>query len=143
MSGGGKDFSGSDISGQSFVDQNLSGKEFRGSKATRCADTCVPGALVLLLASCVLYAPTAQGSLRPGPHALYVRRTRTSLGRAVRTACTLAPQAKGTNFKGANLAGASFYKGARHTSTSLAATHCSLGYCTRPQPSITYGCRIP
>ena len=56
MSGGGKDFSGSDISGQSFVDQNLSGKEFRGSKATRWADTCVPGASVL-------YVPEAQGSL--------------------------------------------------------------------------------
>ena len=34
--------------------------------------------------------PEAQGSLPPGLHALYVRRTRTSLGRAVRTAyrCT-------------------------------------------------------
>ena len=37
-------------------------------------------------APCVLYVPEAQGSLLPGPHALYVRRTRTSLGRAVRTA---------------------------------------------------------
>ena len=37
-------------------------------------------------ASCVLYVPEAQGSLPPGPHALYARRTRTSLGRAVRTA---------------------------------------------------------
>ena len=30
-------------------------------------------------AACVLYVPEAQGSLPPGPHALYVRRTRTSL----------------------------------------------------------------
>ena len=34
-------------------------------------------------ASCVLHVPKAQGSLLPGLHALYVRRTRTSLGRAV------------------------------------------------------------
>ena len=32
------------------------------------------------------YVPEAQGSLPPGLNALYVRRTRTSLGRAVRTA---------------------------------------------------------
>ena len=33
VSGGGKDFSGIDVSGQSFADQQLSGKEFRGTKA--------------------------------------------------------------------------------------------------------------
>ena len=37
-------------------------------------------------ASCVPYVPKARGSLLPGRHALYARRTRTSLGRAVRTA---------------------------------------------------------
>eukprot|EP00964_Phaeocystis_antarctica_P116900 scaffold80755_cov61-Phaeocystis_antarctica.AAC.4 len=37
-------------------------------------------------ASCVLYVPKAQGGLPQGPHAQYVRRTRTGLGRAVRTA---------------------------------------------------------
>ena len=36
--------------------------------------------------SCVLYVLEAQGSLPPGPHAPYVRGTRTSLGLAVRTA---------------------------------------------------------
>ena len=36
-------------------------------------------------ASCVPHVPEAQGSLPPGPHALYVRRTRASLGRAART----------------------------------------------------------
>ena len=42
----------------------------------------------------MLYVPEAQGSLPPGPHALYVRRTRVSLGRAVpyRVPCTVAPQ---------------------------------------------------
>ena len=34
----------------------------------------------------MLYVPEAQGSLPPGLHALYVRCTHTSLGRAVRTA---------------------------------------------------------
>ena len=43
----------------------------------------------------MLYAPKAQGSLPPGPHALYVRRrARTSLGRAVRTAYRGTPGAK-------------------------------------------------
>ena len=32
----------------------------------------------------VPYVPEAQGSLPPGPHAPYARRTRTSLGRTVR-----------------------------------------------------------
>ena len=36
-------------------------------------------------ASCVLYAPEAQGSLPQGQALLYVRRTRASLGRAART----------------------------------------------------------
>ena len=54
-------------------------------------DTYIPGPLyctygLRVPAPCVLYVPEAQGSLLPGPHALYVRRTRTSLGRAVRTA---------------------------------------------------------
>ena len=42
----------------------------------------------------MLYVLEAQGSLPPGPHALYVRRTRVSLGRAVpyRVPCTVAPQ---------------------------------------------------
>ena len=34
----------------------------------------------------MVYVPDAQGGLPPGPHALYVLGTRTSLGRAVRTA---------------------------------------------------------
>ena len=38
-----------------------------------------------------MYVPEAQGSLPSRRHALYARRTRTSLGRAVRT-CTVAPQ---------------------------------------------------
>ena len=37
-------------------------------------------------AFCVLYVPEAQGSLPPGSHVLYVRGTRTSLGRTVRAA---------------------------------------------------------
>eukprot|EP00964_Phaeocystis_antarctica_P156794 scaffold126656_cov33-Phaeocystis_antarctica.AAC.1 len=37
-------------------------------------------------ASCVLHVPEAQGSLPLGPHALYVRRTCTRFGGAVRTA---------------------------------------------------------
>eukprot|EP00964_Phaeocystis_antarctica_P092732 scaffold59693_cov63-Phaeocystis_antarctica.AAC.4 len=37
-------------------------------------------------ASCVLYVSEAQGSWLPGPRALFVRRTRPSLGRAARTA---------------------------------------------------------
>ena len=36
-------------------------------------------------AFCLPHVPEAQGSLPPGPHALYVRRTRASLGRAART----------------------------------------------------------
>ena len=36
--------------------------------------------------SCVGYVPDAQGGLPPGTHVLYVRGTRTSLGRWVRTA---------------------------------------------------------
>jgi hypothetical protein len=43
---------------------------------------------------CVLYVPKAQGSLPPGPHALYVRRTRASLGRAVCTVHRVTPQAE-------------------------------------------------
>ena len=37
-------------------------------------------------ASRVGYVPDAQGGLPPGPHVLYVRGTRTSLGRIIRTA---------------------------------------------------------
>ena len=37
-------------------------------------------------ASRVVYVPEAQGGLPPGPHVQYVRGTRTSLGRWVRTA---------------------------------------------------------
>ena len=37
-------------------------------------------------ASRVVYVPEAQGGLPPGPRVLYVRGTRTSLGRTVRTA---------------------------------------------------------
>ena len=46
-------------------------------------------------AFCVLYVPEAQGSLPPGRHALYARGTRTSLGRAVRSAHRVPPKAKG------------------------------------------------
>ena len=34
-----------------------------------------------------MHVPEAQGGLLPGPRVLYVRGTRTSLGRTVRTAC--------------------------------------------------------
>ena len=37
-------------------------------------------------ASRVVYVPEAQGGLPPGPRVLYVRGTRTSLGRTIRTA---------------------------------------------------------
>ena len=39
-------------------------------------------------ASCVLYAPEAQGSLLPGRQARHVCRTRTSLGRGTYALCT-------------------------------------------------------
>ena len=43
----------------------------------------------------VLYVPEAQGSLPPGPRALYVLGTRASLGRTVRAAHRGAPGAQG------------------------------------------------
>ena len=42
--------------------------------------------------SCVLYVPGTSGSLPPDPHALYVRRTRTSRGRAFTYRFTVAPR---------------------------------------------------
>ena len=48
---------------------------------------------------CGLVVSEAQGSLPPRPHALYVGRTRTSLGRAVRVPRTVAPQVLATETK--------------------------------------------
>jgi len=55
------------------------------------ADTYAPGPplgtyRLHVPASRVVYVPEAQGGLPPGPRVLYVRGTRTSLGRTVRTA---------------------------------------------------------
>ena len=63
-----------------------------GQVAAR-ADTYVPGPPCCTYGlpapdSCLPHVPEAQGSLPPGPHALYVRRTRASLGRTRRTART-------------------------------------------------------
>ena len=67
-----------------------------GAMVASCAETFtrshvhVPGPLccaygLRVSAPCVPYVPKAQGSVPSGPHAWHVRRTRTRLGRAVRT----------------------------------------------------------
>ncbi len=63
----------------------------RAWRATAEADTYAPGPplgtyRLHVPASRVGYVPEAQGGLPPGPRVLYVRGTRTSLGRTVRTA---------------------------------------------------------
>ena len=61
----------------------------------RLAACLLPLSVFALADNAPLYVPEAQGSLDPGHHAMYVRRSRTSLGcaaRTARTARTVAPQ---------------------------------------------------